>query len=96
MLVTLHIRRFAPGYDSAAEHYTDSCCSRREIQPLIVRFERLYENRGLIAPGQGESMLSNLGSGGAKRTSLHGQWSSRMAFILAVTGSAVSASGWAR
>jgi len=33
-------------------------------------------------------MLSNQ-AGGAKRDSLHGHWSSRMAFILAVTGSAV-------
>ena len=33
-------------------------------------------------------MLSNQ-TDGAKRGSLHGQWSSRMAFILAVTGSAV-------
>ncbi|MCJ7590939.1 MAG: sodium-dependent transporter [Woeseiaceae bacterium] len=33
-------------------------------------------------------MLSNL-AGDEKRTSLHGHWSSRMAFILAVTGSAV-------
>ena len=33
-------------------------------------------------------MLSNQ-AGGEKRTSLHGHWSSRMAFILAVTGSAV-------
>jgi len=33
-------------------------------------------------------MLGNQ-SGDAKRTSLHGHWSSRMAFILAVTGSAV-------
>ena len=33
-------------------------------------------------------MLSNQ-AGDAKRTSLHGHWSSRMAFILAVTGSAV-------
>lgn len=33
-------------------------------------------------------MLSNP-AGGEKRTSLHGHWSSRMAFILAVTGSAV-------
>jgi NSS family neurotransmitter:Na+ symporter len=33
-------------------------------------------------------MLSNQASDG-KRTSLHGHWSSRMAFILAVTGSAV-------
>ena len=34
-------------------------------------------------------MLSNQASEGGKRTSLHGHWSSRMAFILAVTGSAV-------
>ncbi|MDH3431267.1 MAG: sodium-dependent transporter [Gammaproteobacteria bacterium] len=34
-------------------------------------------------------MLSNKAAGPAKRTSLHGHWSSRMAFILAVTGSAV-------
>ncbi len=34
-------------------------------------------------------MLSKQGSDGGKRTSLHGHWSSRMAFILAVTGSAV-------
>jgi len=34
-------------------------------------------------------MLSNQGNGDSKRTSLHGHWSSRMAFILAVTGSAV-------
>ena len=33
-------------------------------------------------------MLSNQ-AGGEKRTSLHGLWSSRMAFVLAVTGSAV-------
>ena len=33
-------------------------------------------------------MLSNKPDGG-KRSSLHGHWSSRMAFILAVTGSAV-------
>jgi NSS family neurotransmitter:Na+ symporter len=33
-------------------------------------------------------MLSNQ-AGDAKRTSLHGHWSSRMAFVLAVTGSAV-------
>src|SRR5210317_1792191 len=33
-------------------------------------------------------MLSNQ-AGDGKRTSLHGNWSSRMAFILAVTGSAV-------
>ena len=30
-----------------------------------------------------------MGTTGAKRSSLHGQWSSRLAFILAVTGSAV-------
>lgn len=34
-------------------------------------------------------MLSHQVNGGDKRTSLHGHWSSRMAFILAVTGSAV-------
>ncbi len=34
-------------------------------------------------------MLGNQDSDSAKRTSLHGHWSSRMAFILAVTGSAV-------
>lgn len=34
-------------------------------------------------------MLGNQDSEPAKRTSLHGHWSSRMAFILAVTGSAV-------
>ena len=34
-------------------------------------------------------MLSNQATGEAKRTSLHGHWSSRIAFILAVTGSAV-------
>ena len=34
-------------------------------------------------------MLSNQGDGSGKRKSLHGHWSSRMAFILAVTGSAV-------
>lgn len=34
-------------------------------------------------------MLSNQATDTAKRTSLHGHWSSRMAFILAVTGSAV-------
>ena len=34
-------------------------------------------------------MSSNQGETPAKRTSLHGHWSSRMAFILAVTGSAV-------
>lgn len=34
-------------------------------------------------------MLSNRATDPARRESLHGQWSSRMAFILAVTGSAV-------
>ncbi len=34
-------------------------------------------------------MLSHEAGGDGKRTSLHGHWSSRMAFILAVTGSAV-------
>ena len=34
-------------------------------------------------------MLSNQSADPAKRSSLHGHWSSRMAFILAVTGSAV-------
>jgi NSS family neurotransmitter:Na+ symporter len=34
-------------------------------------------------------MLSNQGNNNGKRSSLHGHWSSRMAFILAVTGSAV-------
>jgi NSS family neurotransmitter:Na+ symporter len=34
-------------------------------------------------------MLSHQANGEGKRTSLHGHWSSRMAFILAVTGSAV-------
>jgi NSS family neurotransmitter:Na+ symporter len=34
-------------------------------------------------------MLSNQASESDKRTSLHGHWSSKMAFILAVTGSAV-------
>ena len=34
-------------------------------------------------------MLGNQGSDAGKRTSLHGHWSSRMAFVLAVTGSAV-------
>ena len=34
-------------------------------------------------------MLSNQANGGDKRRSLHGHWSSRMAFVLAVTGSAV-------
>ena len=34
-------------------------------------------------------MLSNQVNGVGRRTSLHGHWSSRMAFILAVTGSAV-------
>ena len=34
-------------------------------------------------------MLSNQAAGPAKRKSLHGHWSSRLAFILAVTGSAV-------
>ena len=34
-------------------------------------------------------MLSNQAADPAKRSSLHGHWSSRMAFILAVTGSAV-------
>ena len=34
-------------------------------------------------------MQSNQAADSAKRTSLHGHWSSRMAFVLAVTGSAV-------
>jgi NSS family neurotransmitter:Na+ symporter len=34
-------------------------------------------------------MQTNQADGASKRTSLHGHWSSRMAFILAVTGSAV-------
>ena len=34
-------------------------------------------------------MLGNQASDSEKRASLHGHWSSRMAFILAVTGSAV-------
>lgn len=34
-------------------------------------------------------MLSNQASDSGKRISLHGHWSSKMAFILAVTGSAV-------
>lgn len=34
-------------------------------------------------------MLSHQSNDGGKRTSLHGHWSSRMAFIFAVTGSAV-------
>jgi len=34
-------------------------------------------------------MLSNQADDSGKRTSLHGHWSSRMAFVLAVTGSAV-------
>jgi NSS family neurotransmitter:Na+ symporter len=34
-------------------------------------------------------MLSSQGDGEEKRKSLHGHWSSRMAFVLAVTGSAV-------
>ena len=34
-------------------------------------------------------MQTNQAAGESKRTSLHGHWSSRMAFILAVTGSAV-------
>ncbi len=34
-------------------------------------------------------MISTQGSESGKRTSLHGHWSSKMAFILAVTGSAV-------
>ncbi|MFQ6006873.1 MAG: sodium-dependent transporter, partial [Woeseia sp.] len=34
-------------------------------------------------------MLNEKASGKASRTSLHGHWSSRMAFVLAVTGSAV-------
>jgi len=34
-------------------------------------------------------MLSNQAADPAKRTSLHGHWSSKMAFVLAVTGSAV-------
>lgn len=34
-------------------------------------------------------MMNQDSSGAAKRTSLHGHWSSRMAFVLAVTGSAV-------
>jgi NSS family neurotransmitter:Na+ symporter len=34
-------------------------------------------------------MLNVQATGKASRTSLHGHWSSRMAFILAVTGSAV-------
>ena len=34
-------------------------------------------------------MLSSQASDSGKRTSLHGHWSSRMAFVLAVTGSAV-------
>lgn len=34
-------------------------------------------------------MLSGQGNDEGKRTSLHGHWSSRMAFVLAVTGSAV-------
>lgn len=33
--------------------------------------------------------MSGIGSGGERRTSLHGFWSSRLAFVLAVTGSAV-------
>ena len=34
-------------------------------------------------------MLHEQATGKASRSSLHGHWSSRMAFILAVTGSAV-------
>jgi NSS family neurotransmitter:Na+ symporter len=34
-------------------------------------------------------MLSNQAAESGKRKSLHGHWSSRMAFVLAVTGSAV-------
>jgi NSS family neurotransmitter:Na+ symporter len=42
-----------------------------------------------FAAGQRIIMLSDQANGTASRKSLHGQWSSRMAFILAVTGSAV-------
>jgi hypothetical protein len=55
---------------------------------VIVGFEQLYENRRFIEWAGPESMVTQPG-GGARRTSLHGHWSSRMAFILAVTGSAV-------
>jgi len=42
----------------------------------------------LFADNPRKTMLSNQ-AGDGKRSSLHGHWSSRMAFILAVTGSAV-------
>jgi NSS family neurotransmitter:Na+ symporter len=42
-----------------------------------------------IIADQRKIMLSNQAADPAKRSSLHGHWSSRMAFVLAVTGSAV-------
>jgi len=54
----------------------------------VVSSWYLYENRGFIADER-LIMLSNQAANPVKRRSLHGQWSSRMAFVLAVTGSAV-------
>ena len=54
----------------------------------VVSSWYLYENRGFIADER-VTMLSGQASNSVKRRSLHGQWSSRMAFVLAVTGSAV-------
>jgi NSS family neurotransmitter:Na+ symporter len=48
----------------------------------------LYKNRHNLCLFEKKTMLSNQADG-EKRDSLHGHWSSRMAFILAVTGSAV-------
>ncbi len=59
-----------------------------DYNDAVVSILNLYENRGFACPER-TIMLSNQASDPAKRTSLHGHWSSRMAFILAVTGSAV-------
>ena len=70
---------------------------------FVVRDFEFIQNRGLgwrtsrpwlahiaaFTAVQRIRMLNEQATGNASRTSLHGHWSSRMAFILAVTGSAV-------
>ena len=55
---------------------------------FVVTLLNLYENRALHHPER-RTMLSSQAAEPARRKSLHGQWSSKMAFVLAVTGSAV-------
>lgn len=59
------------------------------IRRVLLSVPGICMRIAAIIADQRKIMLSNQAADPAKRSSLHGHWSSRMAFVLAVTGSAV-------